>query len=104
MVRPRSNVPGRKHLLPSAMSPTSSPTKENAMNWDVIEGNWKQFKGHVKEKWVKLTDDNLDTIAGKRDQLTGRIQETYGITKDQAELQVKAFEEIHKDYRPTTSV
>ena len=74
------------------------------MNWDVIEGNWKQFKGHVKEKWGKLTDDNLDTIAGKRDQLTGRIQETYGITKDQAELQVKAFEEIHKDSRPTTSV
>ena len=49
------------------------------MNWDVIEGNWKQFKGHVKEQWGKLTDDNLDTIAGKRDQLTGRIQESYGI-------------------------
>ena len=46
---------------------------------------------------------NLDTIAGKRDQLTGRIQETYGITKDQAELQVKAFEEIHKDYQPKVS-
>jgi uncharacterized protein YjbJ (UPF0337 family) len=75
----------------------------NTMNWDVIEGNWKQFKGHVKEKWGKLTDDNLDTIAGKRDQLTGRIQETYGVTKDQAELQVKAFEEMHKDFRPTTS-
>jgi hypothetical protein len=52
---------------------------------------------------ASFTDDNLDTIAGKRDQLTGRIQETYGITKDQAELQVKEFEEIHKDYRPTTS-
>jgi uncharacterized protein YjbJ (UPF0337 family) len=52
---------------------------------------------------ASFTDDNLDTIAGKRDQLTGRIQETYGITRDQAELQVKAFEEMHKDYRPTTS-
>ena len=73
------------------------------MNWDVIEGNWKQFKGHVKEQWGKLTDDNLDTIAGKRDQLTGKIQETYGITKDQAETQVKAFEEIHKDYQPVVT-
>ena len=70
------------------------------MNWDMIEGNWMQFKGHVKEKWGKLTDDSLDTIAGKRDQLAGKIQETYGITKDQAEVQVKAFEEMHKDYQP----
>ena len=70
---------------------------------EVIEGNWKQFKGHVKEKWGKLTDDNLDTIAGKRDQLAGSVQEAYGITKDQAELQVKAFEEIHKDYQPKIS-
>jgi uncharacterized protein YjbJ (UPF0337 family) len=50
----------------------------------------------------KLADDNLDTIAGKRDQLAGTIQEAYGITKDQAELQVKAFEEIHKEYQPKT--
>ena len=71
------------------------------MNWDMIEGDWKQFKGQVKEKWGRLTDDNLDTIAGKRDQLAGKIQETYGITKDQAELQVKAFEQTHKDYRPS---
>jgi len=70
------------------------------MNWDMIEGNWKQFKGTVKEKWGKLTDDNLDTIAGKRDQLAGRIQEAYGITQDQAEREVKAFEQVHKDYQP----
>ena len=73
------------------------------MNWDVIEGNWKQFKGHVKEKWGKLSDDNLDAIAGKREQLAGRIQETYGITKDQTEVQLKAFEETHKDYQPPPS-
>jgi uncharacterized protein YjbJ (UPF0337 family) len=72
----------------------------NTMNWDVIEGNWKQFKGNVKEEWGKLTDDNLDTIAGKREQLSGQIQEAYGITKDQAELQLKAFEVTHKDYQP----
>ena len=51
----------------------------------------------------KLTDDNLDAIAGKREQLAGRIQETYGITKDQTEVQLKAFEETHKDYQPPPS-
>jgi len=71
------------------------------MDWNIIEGNWKQFKGRVKEKWGKLTEDHLDTIAGKRDQLTGKLQEAYGITKDQAEVQIKAFEETHKDYKPT---
>lgn len=74
------------------------------MNWDVIKGNWKQFKGNVRQQWGKLTDDHLDIIAGKREILSGKIQETYGITKDEAETQVKAFEERHKDYRPTTTV
>ena len=45
------------------------------MNWDQVAGNWKQFKGHVKEKWDKLTDDHLDVVAGTRDQLVGKIQE-----------------------------
>lgn len=58
------------------------------MNWDRIEGNWMQFKGKVKEKWGDLTDDDLDRMAGKRDQLVGRIQEQYGIAKDEAERQV----------------
>jgi uncharacterized protein YjbJ (UPF0337 family) len=75
-------------------------TKGNAMNWDMIEGNWKQFQGRVKAKWGRLTDDNLDLIAGKRDQLSGQIQESYGITKDQAERQLKLFEQIHKDFQP----
>ena len=70
------------------------------MNWDIIEGNWKQFEGHVREKWGKLTDDSLVTIAGKRDQLAGKIQETYGISKDEAEAQIKAFEETHEDDQP----
>ncbi len=51
------------------------------MNWDRIEGNWKQFKGIAKQQWGKLTDDQLDVIAGKRDHLSGKIQETYGITR-----------------------
>ena len=62
------------------------------MNWDRVGGNWKQFKGKVKEQWGKLTDDDFDVIAGKRDQLLGRIQERHGITKDEAEKQVKAWE------------
>ncbi len=61
------------------------------MNWDRIEGNWKQFKGKVKVQWGKLTDDDLDVIAGKRDQLVGKIQEQYGIGKDEAEKQVDRF-------------
>lgn len=58
------------------------------MNWDRIEGNWKQLKGSAKERWGKLTDDQLDVIAGKRDNLAGRIQETYGLSKDEAEKQL----------------
>jgi uncharacterized protein YjbJ (UPF0337 family) len=63
------------------------------MNWDIVEGNWKHFKGNVREHWGKLTDDHLDTIAGMRDRLAGKIQEAYGITKDQAEVQIRRFEE-----------
>lgn len=62
------------------------------MNWDTIKGDWKQFKGKVKEKWGKLTDDDLNKIQGRRDQLAGAIQKTYGIAKDEAEKQVKEFE------------
>lgn len=63
------------------------------MNQDRIEGNWTQFKGKVKEQWGKLTDDDLDIIAGKRDQLLGRIQERHGIASDEAEKQLEAFQE-----------
>jgi len=66
--------------------------QEKPMNWDRIEGNWKQLKGNVKEKWGKLTDDELDVIAGKREQLAGRIQEAYGISKDEAEKQISEWE------------
>ena len=53
------------------------------MDWNRIEGNWKQFSGRVKEKWGKLTNDDLDVINGRRDQLEGKIQERYGIAKEQ---------------------
>lgn len=62
------------------------------MNKDTLEGNWKQLKGKVKEQWGKLTDDDFDVIAGKRDQLLGRIQERHGISRDEAEQQVAEWE------------
>jgi uncharacterized protein YjbJ (UPF0337 family) len=62
------------------------------MNWNIVEGNWQQLKGKIKEQWGELTDDHLDVIAGKRDQLLGRIQEAYGVSQEEAERQVRAFE------------
>ncbi|RYF29304.1 MAG: CsbD family protein [Comamonadaceae bacterium] len=62
------------------------------MNQDQIEGNWKQFKGKVKEQWGKLTDDDIDVVAGKREQLLGRIQERHGLSKDEADVQVRDWE------------
>jgi uncharacterized protein YjbJ (UPF0337 family) len=61
------------------------------MNWDRIEGNWKQFKGGVKAQWGKLTDSQLDVMAGKRDQLAGKIQETYGVTREESEKQISEW-------------
>ena len=61
------------------------------MNWDQIEGNWKQFKGKVKQEWGKLTDDHLDVIEGKRDVLAGRLQERYGVAKDEAEREIDTW-------------
>jgi|SRR5690242_791307 len=93
---------GLKQRTPLAISLTRSTSKGNTLSWGTIEGNWKQFKAHAKQKRGKLTDDNLEAIAGKREQLAAKIQESYCITEDQAEMQVKAFEETHKDYRPST--
>jgi uncharacterized protein YjbJ (UPF0337 family) len=62
------------------------------MNTDRMEGNWKIFAGRVRERWGKLTDDDLDVIHGQREQLAGRIQRAYGLSKDEAEKQVKEFE------------
>lgn len=71
------------------------------MNKDMFEGNWKQLKGKVKEKWGKLTDDDLDVIAGKRDQLAGVLQKRYGIVKEAAEKQIKEFEERNRSATAT---
>lgn len=62
------------------------------MNWDQIEGNWKVVKGRAKETWGKLTDDELDVIAGKSEQLAGAIQKQYGIGKEEAHAQIAHFQ------------
>ena len=61
------------------------------MNWDQVEGKWDNFKGKVREKWGKLTDDDLDVVRGKRDQLLGRLKERYGMEKEAAEKEVDNF-------------
>lgn len=63
------------------------------MNEDVIKGKWEQVKGDVQRRWGKLTNDDLDKIDGERTKLLGRIQESYGIAKDEAEKQVKEWED-----------
>lgn len=62
------------------------------MNWDRIEGKWKQAKGAIKQKWGKLTDDDLDVIDGKQEILVGKIQERYGITRDEAQRQIDTWD------------
>jgi len=69
------------------------------MNQDRIQGRWKLLTGKLKEQWGKLTDDDLDVIAGRRDQLLGRIQQRHGLAKDEADRQVRAFERTHPDLR-----
>jgi uncharacterized protein YjbJ (UPF0337 family) len=73
------------------------------MNWDEIAGRWKQSVGKAKEKWGKLTDDDLTAINGKRDQLVGKIQERYGIVKEAAEKQVDEFVRSHESGKAAKS-
>lgn len=61
------------------------------MNWDQVQGKWKQYKGQLRTKWGKLTDSDLDVIEGNRQQLVGKVQEYYGLTKEAAEKQVDEF-------------
>lgn len=65
------------------------------MNTDIIAGKWEQVKGTIKEKWGKLTDQDLTTIGGKKDQLAGKLREHYGYTKDEAEKEINNFFKDH---------
>lgn len=69
------------------------------MNWDIIQGKWKQVKGSMQEKWGELTDDELDQVDGNKDQLAGKLQEKYGWSKEEAEEQVNEFARNHSDDR-----
>lgn len=62
------------------------------MNWDQIQGNWRQLKGKIKANWGDLTDDDLDSIDGRREELMGKLQKAYGIGRDEAERQIDDFE------------
>ncbi|MGB5833062.1 MAG: CsbD family protein [Thiohalocapsa sp.] len=62
------------------------------MNWDQVKGNWTEMKGRAKSRWADLTDDDLPAIEGERDKLVGKLQERYGMAKEEAERQVDAFD------------
>jgi uncharacterized protein YjbJ (UPF0337 family) len=80
----------------AAVPVVTAPAHAESATWLKIEGNWNQFAGKVKQKWGKLTDDDLATIKGHRQELVGKIQERYGIDKAEAEKQVDAWEKTQK--------
>jgi uncharacterized protein YjbJ (UPF0337 family) len=71
----------------------NSKISEAAMNWDQIEGNWKQLKGKAKQQWGRFTDDELDIIAGQKDVLIGKLQERYGLARQEAEREANQWRE-----------
>jgi uncharacterized protein YjbJ (UPF0337 family) len=72
------------------------------VNWDQMKGKWKQYKGQIKAKWGKLTDDDLQLIDGRREELIGRLQQRYGIAKEAADKQVEEFMKALQPEEPTT--
>ena len=66
------------------------------MNWETVQGNWDKMKGKVHQKWAKLTDDDLEMIKGKREELAGRLRERYGFEKDPAEKEIDRFTQIRQ--------
>jgi uncharacterized protein YjbJ (UPF0337 family) len=75
---------------------TTYQRRFKVMNWDQIEGNWKQMKGSVQEKWGKLTDDDLTVAKGRLEEVAGRIQERYGVSREEAEKQLADFVKAQK--------
>jgi uncharacterized protein YjbJ (UPF0337 family) len=72
------------------------------MNWDQVEGKWKQFRGSAKQQWGKLTDDDLEQIAGTRDKLVGKLQERYGIAKEEAQKKADDWVKVQNDREAQT--
>jgi uncharacterized protein YjbJ (UPF0337 family) len=71
------------------------------MNWDQIEGQFKQIRGRIKQKWAKLTDDDIKLLGGKKDELVGKLQQRYGWEKDQAEREVDTFMDEFDSGKPS---
>ena len=69
------------------------------INEDTIKGNWKQFKGNLKEQWGKLTDDDFDVIDGRREQLLGKLQERQGLAREAADKQISDWQARHPAFR-----
>jgi uncharacterized protein YjbJ (UPF0337 family) len=84
----RVSFPRTVHTVPP---PWATIREYLSMNWDRIEGNWKQFSGKAQQQWGKLTNDDLNIVEGRRQELVGKIQERYGIAKDEAERQVDTW-------------
>ena len=87
-------------LLAIQIAASEGTPPETAMNWDRIEGGWKQFKGKAREQWGRLTDDDVKVIEGRRDKLVGKIQERYGIERDEAEREIEEWIEMLEVSQP----
>jgi uncharacterized protein YjbJ (UPF0337 family) len=83
--------------LPLAQPRRILTLKGMQMNWDQIQGHWKQAMGHAQARWGQLTDDDLEVVAGRREQLAGKIQERYGLAKEEAEKQLAHWQRQASD-------
>jgi uncharacterized protein YjbJ (UPF0337 family) len=90
LTTPAMASPGDGNLNQSRPE-TSTSALRVALNWDEVAGRWKQFTGKAQQRWGKLTDDDLTVATGRRDELIGKIQERYGISKDEADRQVDSW-------------
>jgi uncharacterized protein YjbJ (UPF0337 family) len=84
-------MPGLARAVLIGPSPVTS-CKEREMNWDRVEGNWRQLREQFRLRWAALTDRQLDAIAGKRERLAGALQTSYGVSKEEAERQIREWE------------
>jgi uncharacterized protein YjbJ (UPF0337 family) len=82
----------------------SRKLRRTRMNSDQLKGKWKQLKGSVKERWGKLTDDDLDVIDGKHDQLVGKVQERYGVAREVAQKQVEEWNSTESSEADTDEI
>ena len=87
----RAAIAGAPAVLTLTKQNAPRARRENEMNWDQIEGMWKQFTGSAKERWGKFTDDDMQTLTGQKEHLVGKIQERYGIAREEAEKQAEAW-------------